>query len=166
MGKWNVFCLFSFQTHTTFLYKRNVVEYHIYFIWKNLNIWASASCWKCKKGGYFCWFTSYYICFFSHQYDCLLSIYDLYLEHGNVGGGYTCLAMAALKGILKKPREFFTREFGKRFQSGMDAREQDTVGYIGFCFPRLKIWKNVSNVTLTKVRQVTHFAFKCYFYFV
>ena len=48
-----------------------------------------------------------YLCIFSHVYDCELSLYDLYLQHGNASNDYTYLMFLAYKSISQKPKEFF-----------------------------------------------------------
>ena len=48
-----------------------------------------------------------YFCIFSHVYDCELSLYDLYLQHGNASNDYTYLMFLAYKSISQKPKEFF-----------------------------------------------------------
>ena len=59
---------------------------------------------------------------FSHTFDCNLSIYDLYLEHGNNGSGYTCLAFAALKAVLNQTPDFFRLQFGSRVSATSEER--------------------------------------------
>lgn len=47
-----------------------------------------------------------------------MSVHDLYLEHGLNGGGFTCLAFAALRGVIQKPKDFFIKGFGRHFNGG------------------------------------------------
>ena len=46
---------------------------------------------------------------YSHSYDCTLSLYDMYLQHGNVGIGYSYLMFLAYKSIAQKSSAFFQR---------------------------------------------------------
>ena len=43
----------------------------------------------------------------SHKHDCPLSIYDLYLQHGNSGIGTTYLMFLAYKSVAQQTSEFF-----------------------------------------------------------
>ena len=45
----------------------------------------------------------------SHNCDCPLSLYDMYLQHGNVGIGYSYLMFLAYKAIAQKPSSFFEK---------------------------------------------------------
>ena len=66
----------------------------------------------------------------SHQYDCPLSLYDMYLQHGNVGVGYSYLMFLAYKSISQKPPSFFHHFYEKNnysvYQSSCDNGGDDT----------------------------------------
>ena len=51
---------------------------------------------------------------FGHKYDCPLSIFDLYLQHGNTGIGTTYLMFMAYKLIAQKPPQFFHQLFEQK----------------------------------------------------
>ena len=63
----------------------------------------------------------------SHRFDCGLSVYDLHLEHGVNGGGYTCLSLAALRGITTQTKQFFIDTFGRHFSQ---TKDNDSAGVV------------------------------------
>ena len=65
---------------------------------------------------------------YSHKYDCPLSIYDLYLQHGNTGVGTTYLMFLAYKVVAQKPPQFFHNLSRKMNYLGS---ENDTNGHLG-----------------------------------
>ena len=58
-----------------------------------------------------------------------MSVYDLYLEHGNNGGGYTCLALAALRGVIQESKDFFIKEFGCHFKGGKVSSDCSSIPF-------------------------------------
>ena len=54
-------------------------------------------------------------------------MYDLHLEHGVNGGGYTCLSLAALRGITTQTKEFFIDTFGRHFSQ---TKDNDSAGLV------------------------------------
>ena len=69
-----------------------------------------------------------YFCLFSHVYDCELSLYDLYLQHGNASNDYTYLMFLAYKSISQKPKEFFRSIATKANVSGNPNPDIDSNG--------------------------------------
>ena len=53
-------------------------------------------------------------------------MYDLHLEHGNNGGGFTCLAFAALRGVIQQSKDFFIKGFGRHFEGGENETSCDS----------------------------------------
>ena len=69
-----------------------------------------------------------YFCIFSHVYDCQLSLYDLYLQHGNASNDYTYLMFLAYKSISQKPKEFFRSISNKKINRGNQNPDIDSNG--------------------------------------
>ena len=69
-----------------------------------------------------------YFCIFSHVYDCELSLYDLYLQHGNASNDYTYLMFLAYKSISQKPKEFFHSISNKKNNRGNPNPDIDSNG--------------------------------------